>query len=205
MQALILKDFYVMWKQTRVFLLVILVFSAIPGSFNAVFAVIYSAMLPYTAMAYDERSKVEPAGGHDALLRPGHRAEQIRLRVAVHPGGHRGLPGFAGGTLPWYGPPPTALPPPPFSGAVRQRVRTGADAAVDVPLRHGAGRLVMFLIIFLVCGSAGAVSGIAPELDGQSTIFASTSSAALAAVVLTVPLHPSVHPPVPAEKAGERP
>ena len=57
MQALILKDFYVMWKQTRIFLLVILVFSAIPGSFNAVFAVIYSAMLPYTAMAYDERSK----------------------------------------------------------------------------------------------------------------------------------------------------
>lgn len=40
MQALILKDFYVMWKQTRVFLLVILIFSAIPGSFNAVFAVI---------------------------------------------------------------------------------------------------------------------------------------------------------------------
>ena len=39
MQALILKDFYVMWEQNRIFILVILVFCAITGSFTAVFAV----------------------------------------------------------------------------------------------------------------------------------------------------------------------
>ena len=61
--------------------------------------------------------------------------------------------------------------------------------ALTLPLmfRFGTerGRLVMFLIIFLVCGSAGAVSGIAPELEGSSSFFV-TFSAALAAVVLTV-------------------
>lgn len=57
MSALILKDFYVLWRQARYFLILILIFSAIPGSFNATFAVVYTSMLPYTAMAYDERSK----------------------------------------------------------------------------------------------------------------------------------------------------
>lgn len=113
MQALILKDFYVMWKQTRVFLLVILVFSAIPGSFNAVFAVIYSAMLPYTAMAYDERSKwnqlaaMMPYSDRDIVLSKyafgwlfilAATAASLVLQAALSP---------------WYGPPPAALPLPP--------------------------------------------------------------------------------------------
>ena len=57
MKALLLKDTYVIWKQMKIFLLIILVFSAIPSGFNSAFAVIYAAMLPYTALAYDERSK----------------------------------------------------------------------------------------------------------------------------------------------------
>ena len=57
MSALLLKDFYVMWKQTRVLLILILVFSCLPGAFYPTFAVVYAAILPYTAMAYDERSK----------------------------------------------------------------------------------------------------------------------------------------------------
>lgn len=62
--------------------------------------------------------------------------------------------------------------------------------ALTLPLmfRFGTerGRLVMFLIIFLVCGSAGAVAGIAPELEGSSSFFVTFSAAALTAVVLTV-------------------
>ena len=57
MKALLLKDTYVIWKQMKIFLIIILVFSAIPSGFNSAFAVIYAAMMPYTAMAYDERSK----------------------------------------------------------------------------------------------------------------------------------------------------
>lgn len=39
MKALLLKDYCVLWKQLRFFLLFILIFSALPGGFNGVFAV----------------------------------------------------------------------------------------------------------------------------------------------------------------------
>mgnify|MGYP001218571843 CR=1 FL=1 len=57
MSALLLKDFYTLLRQTRLFLLIIVIFAVMPGSFMAGFAVIYAAMLPITALAYDERSK----------------------------------------------------------------------------------------------------------------------------------------------------
>ena len=57
MKALIIKDTYVIWRQMKYFLVLILLFSALPSGFNNAFAVIYTSMLPYTALAYDERSK----------------------------------------------------------------------------------------------------------------------------------------------------
>ena len=57
MKALMLKDTYVIWRQMKYFLVMILIFSALPSGFNNAFAVVYAAMLPYTALAYDERSK----------------------------------------------------------------------------------------------------------------------------------------------------
>ena len=57
MKALILKDLYVLWKQMRVFIVILLVISISNGTFGSVFIVLWVAMLPYTAMAYDERSK----------------------------------------------------------------------------------------------------------------------------------------------------
>ena len=56
MKALIQKDVYVLWKQMRIFLLVMLVIMVGNGSFGSVFVVLWCSMLPYTAMAYDERS-----------------------------------------------------------------------------------------------------------------------------------------------------
>ena len=57
MKALLLKDFYVLWKQMKAFLVLILLFSALPGSYTAIFAVTSAAMLPYSCVAYEERSK----------------------------------------------------------------------------------------------------------------------------------------------------
>ena len=56
MKALLLKDFYVIWKQMRIFLVVVLLLSLVNSTFNCVFIVVWCSMLPYTAMAYDERS-----------------------------------------------------------------------------------------------------------------------------------------------------
>jgi hypothetical protein len=57
MKGLLIKDFSVLTRQMRIFLVMIVVFSILPGSYMVTFAVIYAAMLPYTSLAYDERSK----------------------------------------------------------------------------------------------------------------------------------------------------
>lgn len=57
MKGLLLKDFYTLAKQTRIFIALILVFSCMPSNSMTGFAVIYSGLLPITALAYDERSK----------------------------------------------------------------------------------------------------------------------------------------------------
>jgi len=57
MKGLLLKDFYTIFKQTKIFLVLILVFSVMPGYNMAAFAVMYASFLPITALAYDERSK----------------------------------------------------------------------------------------------------------------------------------------------------
>lgn len=56
MKALVRKDFYVVVKQMKFFILFIVVFSLLPSMSTNLFAIVYAAMLPYTAMAYDERS-----------------------------------------------------------------------------------------------------------------------------------------------------
>jgi len=56
MKALILKDTYVLWKQMRLYVLILAVLSLVGGAFNSLFVVVWCSMLPYTAVAYDERS-----------------------------------------------------------------------------------------------------------------------------------------------------
>ena len=57
MKALLKKDIFVLIRQMRMFLVMIVVFSVLPGMNMSIFAIVYCGMLPYTAMAYDERSK----------------------------------------------------------------------------------------------------------------------------------------------------
>lgn len=56
MKALLLKDFYVIWKQMGIFLVVVLLMSLVNSTFNCVFLMVWSSMLPYTSMAYDGQS-----------------------------------------------------------------------------------------------------------------------------------------------------
>lgn len=57
MKALVIKDCYVLLKQLKIFLVIIVVSSLLPGMSSGIFAVIYAGMLPYSALAYDDRSK----------------------------------------------------------------------------------------------------------------------------------------------------
>lgn len=63
MKGLLLKDLYVLTAQMRFFLVLILLFAVIPSYSMSGFAIIYAAMLPYTSIAYDERSKWDQLAG----------------------------------------------------------------------------------------------------------------------------------------------
>ena len=56
MKALLIKDLYVVNKQLRLYLLILVVFIAFNRDFGSIFLPVWCSMLPYTAMAYDERS-----------------------------------------------------------------------------------------------------------------------------------------------------
>ncbi len=60
MKGLLLKDFYMIWKQAKIMLILVIAYIIIgvisDNSFLTVFAVIFMAMLPITALGLDERS-----------------------------------------------------------------------------------------------------------------------------------------------------
>lgn len=63
MKGLLLKDWYVLVRQMKLFGVMIILFALIPGMSMTAFAVMYASMLPYTSLAYDERSKWEMLAG----------------------------------------------------------------------------------------------------------------------------------------------
>ena len=57
MKGLLLKDTYVLCRQMKLFFFLILALTILPGNEFTGFAIMYSAMMPMTAIGYDERSK----------------------------------------------------------------------------------------------------------------------------------------------------
>ena len=166
MKALILKDTYVIFRQMKYFLVMILLFSALPSGFNNAFAVIYAAMMPYSA-----RDIVLGKYAFGWLCIGGAAVLSALLQAVLSLAVNRTfLPGVMALSV---------------LGAL-------CILAITLPLmfRFGVekGRLAMFLIIFLVCGAAGAIANIAESVE-QGTSFAFQGSVLvillIAAVVLT--------------------
>ena len=192
MKALILKDIYVIWRQMKYFLVMILLFSALPSGFNNAFAVIYTSMLPYTALAYDERSKWDQL----AAMMP-YSARDIVLSKYVFGwlciGGGAVLSGLLQAAL------SLVIDRAFLPGTLAMSV-LGALCilAISLPLmfRMGVekGRLGMFLVIFLVCGGAGAIASIADDMSNgtpfafQGPVLAILLFAAVVLNAISVPL-----------------
>ena len=192
MKALIIKDTYVIWRQMKYFLILILIFSALPSGFNNAFAVIYTSMLPYTALAYDERSKWDqlaammPYSTRDAVL-----SKYVFGWLCI--GGAAVLSGLLQMAL-------SLVVDRVFLPGVMVLSVLGAVCilAISLPLmfRLGVerGRLGMFLIIFLVCGGAGAIASITESASNgapfafQGPILVVLLIAALVLTAVSVPL-----------------
>ena len=165
MKALIQKDVYVLWKQMKIFLLVMLVIMVGNGSFGSVFVVLWSSMLPYTALAYDERCKWDqmaammPYSPRDLVLSKyvlgwlcaGAAGAVVLAVQAVIRVLH--LPMATGSPL----------------AVLISFCASASVLAVTLPvmIRFSVerGRMVMFLVIFLVCGAAGALGTISISVD----------------------------------------
>ena len=192
MKALIIKDTYVIWRQMKYFLILILIFSALPSGFNNAFAVIYTSMLPYTALAYDERSKWDqlaammPYSTRDAVL-----SKYVFGWLCI--GGAAVLSGLLQAII------SLVIDRAFLPGTLAMSV-LGALCilAISLPLmfRMGVekGRLGMFLVIFLVCGGAGAIASIADDMSNgtpfafQGPVLAILLFAAVVLNAISVPL-----------------
>lgn len=191
MKALLQKDLYVLWKQMRLFVIVILVIMVGNGVFGSVFVVIWCAMLPYTALAYDERCKWDqlaammPYSTRDLVLSKyvlGWLCAAVAGGIALASQAVIRLLGL---------PLATGTPAVVFLGLCV----SVCILAISLPtmLRFGVerGRMGMFLLIFLVCAAAGALGSVVPA-DGEAVstgeaalLAAVTAAAPIAAVVLS--------------------
>jgi len=59
MKALAMKDLHVLRATLKYYLFLIMVFTLAMRSAGSIFIILYTAMLPYTALAYDERAHFE--------------------------------------------------------------------------------------------------------------------------------------------------
>lgn len=165
MKALLMKDYYVLWKQLRIFIFVMLLITAFNGGFGNVFIVIWAAMLPYTAMAYDERSKWDqlaammPYSVRDIVLSKYVLGWLCAGGAALFALVCQLLQTVLGSPLAAFDPTANLIG---LCGSL-------CVLAITLPLmfRFGVerGRLVMFLIIFLVCGAAGALGTVSVSVN----------------------------------------
>lgn len=192
MSALLRKDCYVLWKQLRIFIVVMLVITVFNGAFGNIFIVIWAAMLPYTAMAYDERSKWDqlaammPYSVRDTVL-----SKYLLGWLCCGTAAIFSL--LIQAALAVLGVPFAAFDP---AANLLGLCSSLCVLAVTLPcmFRFGVekGRLMMFLMIFLVCGTAGALGSIVVDGDGPANIapllMAVLPLAALALTAVSVPL-----------------
>ena len=191
MSALILKDYFVIFRQMRIFLLLVLVFSCIPGAFYSTFAVVYASMLPYTALAYDERSHWDqmaammPYSDRDLVL---SKYVFGWLSTAAAAAASFVLQTVLAAV--WPGAEGPSVPVILLSVCVAVCI---LDITLPMMFRFGVekARLAMFLIIFLVCAGAGAISVI-DQSGGPDFGFQMWAPPAVAVVMTAVSVPLSV-------------
>lgn len=187
MKALFMKDCFVLWKQLRIFIFVMLIITVFNGSFGNVFIVVWAAMLPYTAMAYDERSKWDQL----AAMMPYSVCDIVLSKYMLGwlcTGAAALFSLVIQLVLAALGYPLAAFDP---AANLISLCGSLCVLSITLPLmfRFGVerGRLLMFLIIFLVCGTAGALGSIVVDGDGSAHVPALLITVLpIVAVVLTI-------------------
>lgn len=187
MKALVLKDFYVLWKQMRMFLLIMVLLSVVGGIFNSVFVVVWCAMLPYTAMAYDERSH----WGQLAAMMPYSKRDIVLSKYVL---GWLCMAAAMVLSLVFQTAASAFTHESPTLSALAMSFLGGVialDITLPMVLRFGVerGRWGFMVIIFGVAALGGAIAGMAEELPSISLpVIALLPLAAVIATAISIPL-----------------
>lgn len=187
MKALVQKDFYVIWKQMRIFVLVLVLLSVVNSAFNTVFLVVWCSMLPYTAMAYDERShwnqmaSMMPYSRRDIVLSKYVLGWLCMAASGVFCLALQAVSGiFSGNT-------PSVL-------TLLASLCLGIiclDVTLPAVLRFGVerGRMIFMVLIFGVAISVGALAEMVDEIPSLPIpLMALLPVAAAAATAVSIPL-----------------
>lgn len=185
MKGLLIKDLSVLTQKMRVFLLMIVFLAVLPNSNMVFFSIIYAAMMPYTTLAYDERSKWDQL----ADVMPYSKKEIVLSKYVL------GWCFVAGAFL--------------ISMAARiveSHLHLGSasltgiilsvcvavimmDVTLPPMFRLGVerGRMLFILImVLLACGGAGLVEGVVGNADARALLSMLKFVLPSAAVVLTL-------------------
>ena len=187
MKALLLKDWYVLRKQLWVWFVLLFIWSIVPTLYLNLMAVVYGAMIPYSVMAYDQRSRWDKF----ARLLPYSDRTVVLSRYAL---GWISLSVGAATVAICQGvltclPLPAKLSANLSPGFVFAALCVGClllDLNIPLILRYGTekARWVAILITFLTFASVGALNGL---VNDAKTIAAAVLSLTLAGMlVLTI-------------------
>ena len=187
MKALIQKDVYVLWKQMKIFVIVMLVIMAGNGSFGSVFVVIWCAMLPYTALAYDERCKWDQL----AAMMPYSTRDIVLSKYVL---GWLCMAAAMALSLVFQTAASAFTHESPVLSALAMSFLGGMialDITLPMVLRFGVerGRWGFLMIIFGVAALGGAIAGMAEDLPSVSLpAMALLPLAAVIATAVSIPL-----------------
>ena len=187
MKALVRKDFYVLWKQMRMFVLIMVLLSVVGGIFNSVFVVVWCSMLPFTAIAYDERSHWDQL----AAMMPYSKWDLVLSKYVL---GWLSMAAALVLSLAFQMAASFFTHNPPVFFALVMSFLGGLIAlAITLPmvLRFGVerGRWGFMIIIFGVALLGGSIAGIAEELPSIPLPAAVLLSlAAVLATAVSIPL-----------------
>ena len=192
MKGLLLKDFYVLNRQMKLYLWFILVFAVIPFSYLQLFAVVYAAILPYSTASLDETSHWDLLAG----MMPYSIRELVLSKYIL------GWLAALGSSLVaaaaslaerhW------SLGQPADPGVVLVCLCIALlEIAFAMPFLFWFGsargrQIMMFVLVILTCASAGALSNVTIGTTGVLTLAPVVPGllflAALALTAVSVPL-----------------
>lgn len=187
MKALLLKDFYVLRKQVWVYVIIVLAWGVVPQAWLNLLAVVYGSIIPYSAMAYDQRSRWD----RFARMLPYSDRTVVLSRYAL---GWISLSVGAATVAICQGvltclPLPAKLSANLSPGFVFAALCVGClllDLNIPLILRYGTekARWVAILITFLTFASVGALNGLVNDAKAATATVLSLTLAGM--LVLTI-------------------